>query len=71
MVIERVPDDSDRPSAGGWRNHAVVALAVAMAAMLMVGIPLAALPVAWGLLIIAATVSIVVNVTTMVISRPD
>ena len=72
VVIERVHDDADdHTTGGGWRNHAVVALAVAMTTIITVGIPLASLSVAWTMLIAAATVSIVVNVTTMVTSSDD
>ncbi len=72
VVIERIHDDvDDHTTGGGWRNHAVVALAVAMTTIITVGIPLASLAVAWAMLIAAATVSIVVNVTTMVTSSDN
>jgi biofilm PGA synthesis N-glycosyltransferase PgaC len=70
IVIERVADNPD-DLRGGWRNHAVVALAMAILATMTVGIPMASLPVAWGLLIAIATISIVVNVTTMVTNPVD
>ena len=70
VVIERVPTEpTEQP--GRWRNHAAVALGFTMIATVTVGIPLASLSLAWGILTVAATVSIVANVTAMVTSSVD
>jgi flagellar biosynthesis component FlhA len=70
VVIERVAEQPAVPP-GRWRNHAVVALVVAVVAIVMVGIPVVSLSLAWALLTMAATISIVVNVTTMATDATD